>query len=307
MELYLDRPRVLVLSGAGGWHEQQLKAALTAAGCEVTGGSLTDIDLCANSATGFRGLGFEAELPHAVFVRGVAAGSFEQVTRRLDLLHAFEMSGIRVVNTARTIERTVDKGMTSFLLHRHGVATPAALTTESRARAREFTETQLASGHRLVAKPLFGSQGRGLVLVERIDQLPQSEQVAGVWHLQQFVERSQKWFDWRVFVCRSKVITRMTRHSPHWITNRARGAQCQRSDDDDDVVETALRATEALGCWYAGVDLVRDDSHRPQVLEVNGVPAWRGVATVTGVDVAKALAINLVTELKSGTLPGRGE
>lgn len=295
----MDTVRVVVLAGSGGWHEKQLVQALSAQGCSVARGSLADIDLTTDTETGFSGLQLESDLPDAVIVRGVAAGSFEEITRRLDVLHALELAGVFVANSARTIERTVDKGMTSHLLGRRGVATPQALTTESHARAQAFVRSQLADGHRLVAKPLFGSQGRGLVLIEHIDQLPDAEQLDGVWHLQQFVEREKKWFDWRVFVCRSQIVTRMTRHSAHWITNRAQGAQCDVSRDDDDIIETALCAVDALGCWYAGVDLVRDDNQRAQVLEVNGVPAWQGVAAVTGIDVAEQLAINLLSELQA--------
>ena len=40
----------------------------------------------------------------------------------------------------------------------------------------------------------------------------------------------------------------------------------------------------------AGVDLIMDlDRDRLVVLEVNAVPGWRGLARVTGIDVAAAI------------------
>ena len=57
-----------------------------------------------------------AELPRVALVRSIPAGSFEQVTLRLGLLHALTALGVTVVNDARGIERCVDKAMTSFLL-----------------------------------------------------------------------------------------------------------------------------------------------------------------------------------------------
>jgi len=290
---------VVVLSSSSGWHESRLRRSFQVRGCEVGRCSLADIHFCTQTVTGFRGGDMDESLPNAVVVRGISAGSFEQITRRLDILHALEAAGVVVANSARTIERTVDKGMTTHLLARAGVATPPAVTTESESYAREVVMDELAAGHRLVAKPLFGSQGRGLVLLERVDQLPDAVDCQGVWHLQRFVDRSEKWIDWRVLVCESRAVARMTRRSSDWVTNRARGADCMPSSDDDDIVEMAIRAAEVCGCWYAGVDLVRDDQQRPWVLEVNGVPAWQGVQAASGVDVAEVFAERLLSSLNA--------
>jgi glutathione synthase/RimK-type ligase-like ATP-grasp enzyme len=54
-----------------------------------------------------------------------------------------------------------------------------------------------------------------------------------------------------------------------------------------------VQAATALGADYAGVDLLRADDGRDYVLEVNGIPGWRGVEEATGVDVAAALVEHL--------------
>ncbi|HAF01685.1 MAG TPA: alpha-L-glutamate ligase, partial [Methylophilaceae bacterium] len=64
-------------------------------------------------------------------VRGVAAGSLQQVITRLNILHMLKMQGVYIYNDAKSIERTVDKGMTSFLLKQHGIASPATWVCES--------------------------------------------------------------------------------------------------------------------------------------------------------------------------------
>ncbi|MCZ4494751.1 MAG: putative Alpha-L-glutamate ligase, RimK family, partial [Conexibacter sp.] len=48
-----------------------------------------------------------------------------------------------------------------------------------------------------------------------------------------------------------------------------------------------------LGADYAGVDLLRAADGRDYVIEVNGIPGWRGVEEATGVDVAAALVEHL--------------
>src|SRR5690606_29043073 len=125
----------------------RLKRALRARGCE---GRCVDLADCGFDLTRhWHGLsipGYGRELPDAVIVRGIAGGSFEQVTLRLGILHALRELGVPVYNDARAIERSVDKGMTSFLLHRAGIATPAAWVTESAPHAQRIVMREGAAG-----------------------------------------------------------------------------------------------------------------------------------------------------------------
>jgi glutathione synthase/RimK-type ligase-like ATP-grasp enzyme len=41
---------------------------------------------------------------------------------------------------------------------------------------------------------------------------------------------------------------------------------------------------------YAGVDLIRDREGRTHVVEVNGIPAWKGLQSVSRVNIAQRLA-----------------
>ncbi|MDB4460626.1 lysine biosynthesis protein LysX, partial [bacterium] len=54
--------------------------------------------------------------------------------------------------------------------------------------------------------------------------------------------------------------------------------------------ELALRAANAVGAHFAGVDLITDSRTGGQfILEVNAVPGWKAIARVTGVDIAGEL------------------
>ncbi|MCH3017478.1 hypothetical protein K3W97_14830, partial [Listeria monocytogenes] len=82
---------------------------------------------------------------------------------------------------ARAIETTVDKGLTSQLLAEQDVATPAPSDCEHRHIAHMLMQQALDTGKPLVIKPLFGSQGKGVRLIESRQQfaLPQDPFVDG--------------------------------------------------------------------------------------------------------------------------------
>lgn len=286
---------VALFTDSHGWHERRLQRAFRRRGVEVAALSLQD---CRFTPQGLA-LAERATLPAAAFVRNVPGGSFEQVTLRLGILHALRACGVVVYNDARVIEQTVDKSMTGFLLGRAGLPTPPAWVCESMSAAQARLALERAAGQRLVLKPLFGACGRGLRLLDAPEQLPPPDGVAGgVYYLQRFVPSgSAGGRDWRVLVAGGRALAAMERRAAHWITNRARGGRCLPVVLTGELAGLAEAAVAALGAGYAGVDLVRAPDGRLQVLEVNGVPAWRGLQSVTGVDIAQALVDDLLRRL----------
>jgi glutathione synthase/RimK-type ligase-like ATP-grasp enzyme len=81
----------------------------------------------------------------------------------------------------------------------------------------------------------------------------------------------------------------MQRHGNQWLNNVAQGATCIAAPYDADLETLAKAAVGALAMDYAGVDLMRDASGMLQVIEVNGIPAWKGVQAACGVDIARHL------------------
>jgi RimK family alpha-L-glutamate ligase len=288
--------RVAILTDEPGWHGRELQRAFRALGVQCTFASLSDcrIDLESPQARVFVPE-FGAEQPDAVFVRSIAAGSFEQVTLRLSVLHALRELGVPVYNDARAIERSVDKAMTTFLLRRHGVPTLPTWVTERESVARGILMREAAQRNELVVKPLFGSQGKGLQRLAAGSSVPSEETVHGVWYLQRFLNSGEgNWHDWRVLVAGGRAVSAMLRRGRSWVTNVARGARVEAVAAHGPLAELAIAATEAVGADYAGVDLMRDVHGRWLVLEVNSIPAWRGLQAVTRSRIADALAGDLV-------------
>jgi RimK family alpha-L-glutamate ligase len=291
-------PRIALVGDRLDWHARELTRALAEVGARATLVRLEDCRFETEHLGGLYLPGFEDCLPDIVFVRCLAGGSFEAVTVRLGVLHALRDSGVPVINDARAIERCVDKSMTSFLLARAGIRSPATWVTEQRASAHRIVEREAAKGP-LVLKPLFGSQGRNLRLIANPDDLPDPAAVAGVYYLQRFVgiERGGSFRDFRLLVWQGRVIAAMMRHAPHWITNVKRGGRPVAVVPDHAMHELALRAAAAVGADLAGVDILYDADDQPTVLEVNSMPAWSGLQTVTSVNIASVIASGLVDSL----------
>jgi tetrahydromethanopterin:alpha-L-glutamate ligase len=275
---------VVVFAEERDWHCARLVAACRERGAAV---ALESLRSC-RFRLGGEGPGIEipvleGRLPDVVVVRSIPAGTFEQVTFRLALLHALRELGIRVVNDARAIERCVDKSMTSFMLHHAGIPTPTTFVTESADAAADWHRAQAAD---IVQKPLFGAQGRGL----QRHTAPSGQDIDGLFYLQRYVGRESDWRDFRVFVVADEPVAAMRRNGTSWITNVAQGASCDPVPCSGRLGELAVAAARAVGADYAGVDLIEDEAGSLMVLEVNSMPAWQGLQGVAERNVADEIA-----------------
>lgn len=281
--------RIALISDEPGWHGARLREAFAARNCDVRAVSLRACGMGGEgSLQGLSIPGFRKRLPDGVFVRGIPGGTLEQVVLYLDILHALQALGIPVYNPGHAVERSVDKGMTGFLLQQAGVPVPPTWVVADADQARSIWKRERAAGHRLVVKPLFGSQGRGLIRLGNRQTLPPLHDYQGVYYLQRFVDGPG--YDWRVFVINGRAVAAMQRHGVHWVNNVAQGARCIAATLDRELAALAQAAVGALDMDYAGVDLMRDRSGVLQVIEVNGIPAWSGLQRVSDVDIARCLA-----------------
>lgn len=282
---------VAIATDEPGWHGERLQAAFAARGIHTSFVSLRQcrIDL-ERSPNGMVIPGFEHQLPDGVFVRQVPGGTLEEVVLRLDFLHALKALCIPVYNDGRTIERTVDKAMTSFLLWRAGVPTPLTWVVESQTEAQAIVRRQTADGGEVVIKPLFGSRGAGLRRLRSVDELPLGGECAGVYYLQRFVEPGPEGYrDWRVFVIAGRAVAAMQRQGRDWINNVALGATCEAAQPSGELAQLAESACRAVEADYGGVDIMRGRDGVTLVVEVNGIPAWRGLQSVCEFDLAQRL------------------
>ena len=136
-----DGPTVLVVSDSAIGTRAEWRRLSRPPGARVERLDLAACGFDTASPTGLSLPGFGSRLPDAVHVRTMSGGSFEAITKRLGVLHA--LTGLASSSErARAIERCVDKSMTSFLVARAGIPTPATWTLESAEAARALVERE---------------------------------------------------------------------------------------------------------------------------------------------------------------------
>ncbi len=295
------KPRLVLFveEDGGDWHARRLRQALEERGAEVV---TTTLKACAFDTRRPSGLdipGFAGALPDGAFVRSVSAGGLEQITFRLGILHALRESGVRVWNDARAIERCVDKSTATFLFQKAGLPVPETRVVEELTPALAHAR---AEARPLVVKPLFGSQGNGIARARNADELPPPERVGHVYYMQEYLRAADAtaFEDWRVFVSRGRVLAAMVRVGKTWITNVHQGAEPRLHEPDTEMEALALAAVAAIGADYAGVDLIRAADGRLLVLEINSNPAWKGLQSVTDVNIAGRLADDFLAAIGAG-------
>ena len=284
--------QVVILASRTGWHTTELERAVRARGLEPLLLPWEDTVHRVGPGSGVSNRGIDLSRVRAVLPRIIPGGSLEQIIFRVDTLHRLEGQGVRIMNSPRTIERTVDKAWTSALLEQAGLPTPETVVCETSDAAFEaFRRLE-----DVVVKPLFGSMGLGMARVSDEDMAWRVfrvlETVRGVYYLQRFVPHEGR--DLRVFVVGGRVVGAMQRSAPGWRTNFSRGGSVEPVELSAEWAALAVRAAAAVGAEYAGVDLLPEREGTVQVLEVNGIPGWEGLQATTTVDVAGAVVDQLL-------------
>jgi glutathione synthase/RimK-type ligase-like ATP-grasp enzyme len=81
----------------------------------------------------------------------------------------------------------------------------------------------------------------------------------------------------------------MARKAGSWITNVHQGGAPVAYRPTPEMEDLAAAALAAVDADYAGVDFIRSPDGRLLVLEVNSNPSWRGLQSVSDVDIADAV------------------
>jgi RimK family alpha-L-glutamate ligase len=279
----------VVASDRREWHVQRLMEELTGRGVEAYVFPATRFYSRVGSGPRVSVRGYGIDEYDAVIVRKVPGGTAEQVFYRMDVLHRLEDLGVYVINPSDAIERAVDKYYTSTLLEDAGIRTPRTVVTESFDEALGAFEEL---GGDVVVKPLFGSLGMGMTRISDPEVAYRVfralDMAQSVYYLQEFVPHGNE--DVRAFVVGGEVVASMLRTAVGWKTNISAGATARPCALDGELVELSVKAAEAIGLDYSGVDILRSEKDGQRyVIELNSTPGWQGIQTVTERNITGAV------------------
>jgi ribosomal protein S6--L-glutamate ligase len=287
--------RVAVLGTAGGWHVRRLVGAFEARGhaARVVAWHALATEIGPHERHGPASVA-EADV---ILVRGMPAGTLEDVIFRMDLLGRLARDR-HVVNAPRALEVAIDKYLSLTRLHDAGLRVPRTIVAQDEAGI----ETAWRSlGELAVVKPLFGSRGRGIERVatrQELDTLLEAVRRADppgtVCYLQEFIPHSG--WDVRVLVVGDRTFAIRRVSSSDWRINISRGARPEPWPLPADWEEVAVRSARVVGAEIAGVDLLPGPAG-PIVVEVNAVPGWRGLESALGHDIAATVVGHLEVRL----------
>jgi len=233
----------------------------------------------------------------ALIVRPIGRGSLEEIVFRMDILHRLQRMGLYIVNPPEAIERCVDKYAILAILEENGIPVPRTVVTESQDEAlKAFHDL----GGDVIVKPIFGSRGVGSTRISD----PEIAQTVfstitfyhGVIYIQEYVPHG--FSDIRAFVIGDDVAAAMRRVAKSWKTNYSQGARPEPIKLDSEMEELAVKSAKLVKCKVAGVDIL-EAPNGPLVVEVNSQPGWRGLQSVTSIDIAEAIVDFVLSELKT--------
>ena len=226
----------------------------------------------------------------AIVVRDVGISfALEQISFKFDLLRQFETANIPVMNSPTAIQNAANKFFSFYLFKQAQLPIPRTVITSDLGVALKTTkELGIA-----VAKPIFGSQGKGIVKLEST-QPKMKQKLAtllkerGVLYLQQFVPNPGR--DIRVFVVGEEALGAIYRISQtgSFISNLSQGGTALMCDLTEEMRALAVNAAKAVGADFAGVDLIEGEEGL-FVLEVNATPSGKGIKLSCGIDVTERI------------------
>lgn len=284
------RRRVLVLGPDDGWHADRLRRAaqrrneaLMFAPYESLAASLDSRGRHGAACAAGPLCDFDA-----VVTRTMPAGSLEQITLRLSVLHQAVTDGMRVVNGPGTLEIAIDKYRTLARVAALGYPIPATQIVQTR---REAMDAFTALGGDVVVKPIFGGEGRGVMRVADRElawfTFATLERIQAVIYVQQFVPPGG--IDTRLLVIGDDVFAVRRWAAEGWRTNVSQGARSERVEISEAQRRIARRIADDIGLRIGSVDMIDTEDGEAKVLEVNAVPGWKGAEEALGIDLAERI------------------
>ena len=209
------------------------------------------------------------------------------------LARYLELSGIPVYNSSRSIEVCDDKRKTYLSLLEAGIPVPRTISGPMTYEnvgfpALDFLDSlEGGLGYPLIVKEAFGSFGEQVYMAENREDLERILKAIErkPFLLQQYISASRGQ-DLRLQVVGDQVVAAMRRYSDNdFRANITNGGHMEGYEPEETACLLAVRACQAAGCDFAGVDLLFTENGF-LVCEVNSNAHFKNLYDCTGTDTA---------------------
>ena len=221
------------------------------------------------------------------------------------LAQRLESAGIRLFNSARAIELCDNKILMYQELAKKGVKIPRTFIVPKTFECVEYSKLDFVDeviediGLPLVMKEAYGSFGEQVYLVKSFQEIETIVEKLGYkdFLMQEYIT-SSKGRDIRVNVVGHKAIVSMLRENKNdFRSNISNGGTGQAYEPEQKYLDLAIKAAEALGLDFAGVDVLFGENDEPIICEVNSNPQFASTLACTGVNLADAIADYILKQI----------
>ncbi len=209
------------------------------------------------------------------------------------LARYLELSGIPVYNSSRSIEVCDDKRKTYLSLLEAGIPIPRTISGPMTYENVGFPSLDFVDslegglGYPLIVKEAFGSFGEQVYMAENREELERILKAIErkPFLLQQYIS-SSRGQDVRLQVVGDQVVAAMRRYSDNdFRANITSGGHMEGYEPEEAACLLATRAARAVGCDFAGVDLLFTEGGF-LVCEVNSNAHFKNLYECTGINTA---------------------
>lgn len=221
--------------------------------------------------------------------------------RGLHTTAILENKGVKVYESFKTASVCGNKLLTTLALLKADIKSPEtkiAFTSESALKTLDEL------GYPALLKPIYGSWGRLVATLndpESAKSILENRDFMGalysVFYLQKRIEKPR---DIRSFVVGDQVVAAIYRYTQEgeWRANVALGSEVESCEITDELEDLSLKATKAVGGKIVSVDILESEKGL-LVNEVNSTPEFRGLSSVSGVEIPKMILEFIKEEVKA--------
>ncbi len=281
---------IAIIGDIHDWHTQQIEFNLKKKKCKVLKIKYEDLNANFNKKEKFF-LNEELKEIDGVWLRFIKTGTLEEITTKLTFMHLIESQGIYIHNSPQTIEKTVDKVRTSGILKINNILAPDTKVTLK-------NSIKIKENRNYLLKPIFGSQGKNIVLIENISKLKKTNPAGNVYYLQEFIGNinEKEFWDIRILVSKHRPISIMKRTSKKIFTNVFQGATTQKISLNKELVSLSEKVSKLFNLGYGGID-IKFYNKKYFVLEVNSIPSWKGIQEIENKNISQILVNDFLSKI----------